>query len=97
MTRRSILRGAAGVGVVGAAAAVGAGAFLKLDKPADSLKPVGKPVAMAPMAPTAMSGPLVVNIADTTNGVFDVFGGTGATQVRNPGLVNELLSNLKLA
>jgi hypothetical protein len=97
LTRRSILRGVAGAGAIGAAAALGAGAVVKFDKAADSMKPVGKPVAMAPMAPSAMSGPLVVYISDTTNGLFDVFGGTGATQVRNPALVNQLLANLKLA
>jgi hypothetical protein len=97
MTRRSILRSVAGVGAVGAAAALGAGAVFKFDKADSTMKPVGTPVAMAPMAPSAMSGPLVVYIADTTKGVLDVFGGTGATQVRNPALVNQLLSNLKLA
>jgi hypothetical protein len=96
MSRRNILRGVAGVGALGAAAAVGAGAAIKLDKPGE-LKPKGKPVAMAPMAPSAMAGPLVVYIADTTNGVLDVFGGTGETQIRNPALVNQLLANLKLA
>jgi hypothetical protein len=96
MSRRNILRGVAGVGALGAAAAVGAGAAIKFDKPGE-LKPKGKPVAMAPMAPTAMAGPLVVYIADTTNGVLDVFGGTGETQIRNPALVSQLLANLKLA
>jgi hypothetical protein len=52
---------------------------------------------MAPMAPTAMAGPLVVYIADTTSGLFDVFAGTGQTQIRNPALVRQLLANLKLA
>lgn len=100
MSRRSILRGAALVGAVGAAAAVGAGAVVEFDRKSGqpaTLKPVSKPVAMAPMAPTAMAGPLVVYIADTTNGLFDVFGGTGATQVHNPALVTQLLANLKLA
>lgn len=99
MSRRSILRGVASVGAMGAAAAVGAGAVVKFDRPSaqTTLKPVSKPVAMAPMAPTAMAGPLVVYIADTTTGRFDVFGGTGATQVNNPALVSQLLANLKLA
>lgn len=96
LARRSILRGVAGVGAVGAAAALGAGAVIRFDKPAE-LKPAAKPVAMAPMAPSAMAGPLVVYIADTTSGLLDVFGGTGATQVRNPALVSQLLANLKLA
>jgi hypothetical protein len=100
MSRRSILRGVAGVGAVGAAAAVGAGAVVAFDKSASAqttLKPAAKPVVMAPMAPTAMGGPLIVYISDTTNGLLDVFGGTGATQVRNPALVRQLLANLPLA
>ena len=99
MSRRSILRGAAGVGVVGAAAAAGAGAVVAFDRQSapQTLMPVSKPVAMAPMAPTAMAGPLVVYIADTTTGLLDVFGGTGATQIKNPALVRQLLANLKLA
>jgi hypothetical protein len=98
LARRSLLRGIAGVGAVGVAAAAGAGAVIKLDKPATAtLKPTAKPVVMAPMEPSAAAGPLIVYIADTTNGVFDVFAGTGATQVRNPALVSQLLANLKLA
>jgi hypothetical protein len=99
MSRRFVLRGAAGVGAVAAAAAAGAGAVVAFDRPAQAatLMPVSKPVKMAPMAPTAMAGPLIVYIADTTTGVLDVFGGTGATQVVNPALVRQLLANLKLA
>jgi hypothetical protein len=52
---------------------------------------------MPPQTPSDQAGPLVVYIADTTNGLLDVFGGTGATQIRNPALVNQLLANLKLA
>jgi hypothetical protein len=99
-SRRSVLRGVVGVGAVGIAAAAGAGAVFEFDRPSaktQTLMPAAKPVAMAPMAPTAMAGPLVVYIADTTTGVIDVFGGTGATQIRNPALVNQLLANLKLA
>lgn len=99
MSRRSMLRGAAGVGVVGAVAAAGAGAVVAInnqdDKP--SLMPVSKPVAMVAMAPSAMAGPLVVYIADTTNGLLDVYGGTGQTRIHNPALVKQLLDNLKLA
>ena len=100
MSRRSVLRGVAGVGAVGAAAVAGAGAVVAFDRHSGqqtTLMPVSKPVAMAPMAPSAMAGPLVVYVADTTTGFFDVFGGTGATQVNNPALVKQLLANLKLA
>lgn len=98
--RRSILRGVAGVGVFGAAAAIGAGAVVAFDRQSggqSTLMPVSKPVVMAPMAPTAMAGPLVVYIADTTSGVLDVFGATGQIQIHNPALVRQLLANLKLA
>jgi hypothetical protein len=99
VSRRSILRGAAGVGVVGIAAAGGAGAVVAATRQSapQTLMPASKPVAMAPMAPTAMEGPLVVYIADTSTGLFDVFGGDGQTRVRNPALVRQLLANLKLA
>jgi hypothetical protein len=99
MSRRSILRGAASVGVVGIAAAGGAGAVVAVNRQSapQTLMPASKPVAMAPMAPTAMEGPLVVYIADTTTGQFDVFGGDGQTRVHNPALVRQLLANLKLA
>ena len=98
LARRSVLRSVAGIGVVGAAAAVGAGAAIKVDKSnAPTLKPVSKPVEMAPMAPSAMAGPLVVYVSDTSNGLLDVFAGTGATQIRNPALVKELLAILKMA
>jgi hypothetical protein len=98
MARRSILRSIAGIGAVGVAAAAGAGAVIKFDKPAAAtLKPAAKPVVMAPMAPSAAAGPLVVYIADTRTGVLDVFAGTGATQLRNPALISQLLANLKLA
>jgi hypothetical protein len=97
-SRRNILRGLAGVAAVGIAAAVGAGAVVEFDRPSEAatLKPVSKPVVMAPMAPSAMAGPLVVYISDTTTGKFDVYGETGATQVNNPAFVNQLLDNLKL-
>jgi hypothetical protein len=97
MARRSVLRGAASVGAVVAAAAVGAGGVVAFDPRSAQLNPVSKPKVMAPMAPAATSGPLVVYISDTSSGLFDVYAGTGATQVRNPALVRQILANLKLA
>jgi hypothetical protein len=98
LARRSVLRSVAGIGVVGAAAAVGAGAAIKIDKSGTpTLKPASKPVEMAPMAPSAMAGPLVVFIEDPANGLFDAFAGTGQTRVRNPALVKQILANIKLA
>jgi hypothetical protein len=97
VSRRSLLRGGLVGGGIGLAVAAGAGAAVGITRNSSqtSLKPVSKPVVMAPMAPSATAGPLVVYISDTANGVLDVFGGTGATQIHNPALVAQLLNNLK--
>jgi hypothetical protein len=97
VSRRSLLRGGLVGGGIGLALAAGAGAAVGITRNSSqtSLKPVSKPVVMAPMAPSATEGPLVVYISDTANGVLDVFAGTGATQIHNPALVAQLLNNLK--
>jgi hypothetical protein len=97
VSRRSLLRGGLVGGGVGLALAAGAGAVVGITRNSSqtSPKPASKPVVMAPMAPSATEGPLVVYIRDTTNGVLDVFGGTGATQIHNPALVTQLLNDLK--
>lgn len=99
VSRRSLLRGAAGAGAVGLAAAAGAGAVVAATRPssAPALPPASKPVAMSPVPPAAMAGPLVIYISDTTTGQFDVFGGDGQVRVRNRALVGQILANLKLA
>jgi hypothetical protein len=99
VSRRSLLRGAAGAGAVGLAATAGAGAVVAATRPSapPDPPPASRPVAMSAMPPAAMAGPLVVYIADTTTGQFDVFGGTGQVRVRNAALVRQLLANLKLA
>jgi len=99
MSRRSMLRGAAGAGALGLAAAAGAGAVVAATRPANqpSLPPAAKPETVAAMPQAAMAGPLVVYLGDTTTGEFDVFGGTGQVRVRNPQLVAQLLKNVQLA
>jgi len=98
MSRRSLLRGAAGAGAVGLAAAAGAGAVVAVTHPpAETVPPAAKPVAMAAVPHNAMAGPLVVYLADTTNGEMDVFAGPGQIRLRNPALVGQLLRNLQMA
>jgi Zn-dependent alcohol dehydrogenase len=97
MSRRYLLRGAAGAGAVGLAAAAGAGALVAVTRPSTELPPAAKPVAMAAIPPSAMAGPLVVYLRDTTNGEMDVFAGTGQIRLRNPALVGQLLRNLQMA
>jgi len=84
VSRRSVLRGAAGAGAVGLAVAGGAAAvtgFTRQDQPA------------APDAAPAVAGagPVLVYLRDTATGEMDVFAGTGQTRLRNPALVRELL------
>jgi hypothetical protein len=97
MSRRSILRGAAGAGAVGVAAAGGAGAALALTRPSAqaALTNEAKPAVIAAMPPDAMEGPLVVYVSDTTTGLLDVFAGTGQARLKNPALVSALLRALK--
>jgi len=99
LSRRSLLRGAAGVGAVGLAAAAGAGVATAAARPASqpTMAPATKPVTVAAMPETAMAGPLVVYLRDTTTGEFDVFGGTGQVRIKNPALVSQLLKNVQLA
>jgi hypothetical protein len=96
MSRRSILRGAAGAGAVGIAAAGGAGAALALTRPSAqaALTNEATPAVMAAMPPNVMDGPLVVYVSDTTTGLLDVFAGSGQTRLKNPALVSALLRSL---
>ena len=98
MSRRGLLRGGLIGGGVGLAVAAGAGTAVGLTRKSPvtaSLKPLSKPVVMAPMAPDATKGPLVVYISDASTGRLDVYGGTGGTQINNPALVAQILANLK--
>jgi hypothetical protein len=99
VSRRSILRGAAGAGALGLAAAAGAGAAAAVTRPQTQPSPVpaAKPASTAPLAPAAMAGPLVVYLSDTAAGEFDVFAGTSQVRVKNPALVGQLLKNIQLA
>jgi hypothetical protein len=99
LSRRSVLRGAAGAGAVGLAAATGAGLGVAATRQSGEpgLPPASRPAVIAGMPAAALTGPLVVYIADTSSGQFDIFGGTGQIRVRNPALVRQLLANVKLA
>jgi hypothetical protein len=84
VSRRSLLRGGLVGGGIGLAVAAGAAVGITRNSSQTSLKPVSKPVVMAPMAASATKGPLVVYISDTGTGVLDVYAGTGAAQIHNP-------------
>jgi uncharacterized membrane protein len=94
-----VLRGAAGVGAVGLAAAAGAGAVFAATRPTDTTKPAGagQAAAAGTATPKANGEPLVVYLRDTSTGEFEVFSGTRQVRVRNPALVAQLLDGLQAA
>jgi hypothetical protein len=96
-----VLRGAAGVGAVGLAAAAGAGAVFAATRPTDTTRQAGatRPAGagQAAAAPRANGEPLVVYLRDTSTGEFEVFNGTSQVRLRNPALVAQLLDGLQAA
>jgi hypothetical protein len=98
-SRRSLLRGAAGAGVVGFAAAAGAGVVFAATRPGDATRPAdaAKAATTDTAAAKASGEPLVVYLRDTSSGEFEVFNGTSQVRVHNPGLVAQLLDGLQTA
>jgi hypothetical protein len=88
-SRRSVLRGAAGVGAVGLAAAVGVGAAAGPALAADNRRATAaaKPDTARP---AGTAGPLVVYLRDAASGELDVFAGTSHTVIRDPAFVARL-------
>lgn len=88
VSRRSLLRGAAGVGAIGLVAAGGAAAAAGLTRPDQT-------AAAAAVPPGARSGPLMVYLRDAKTGEMDVFAGTSQVTVRDPALAGQLLRALQ--
>jgi len=86
MSRRSVLRGAAGAGAVGLAAAAGAGAVAAAARPAAKAGTAPTPAAMP-----AHADPVVVYLRDARTGELDVFTGTTQVRFRDPALAARLL------
>jgi hypothetical protein len=89
MSRRSVLRGAAGVGAAGLAAAAVAGAAgpaLAAAAPASSRRHDAGPAASA----TTTAEPVVVHVRDARSGEMDVFAGTSHSRLRDPDLAARL-------
>jgi hypothetical protein len=85
MSRRSVLRGAAGAGAVGLAVATGAGAV------AAAARPRTKAATSAAAAGPGRAGSLVVYLRDATAGELEVFAGTSKVRFRDPALAARLL------
>ena len=90
LSRRSVLRGAAGAGAVGLAVAGGVTAVTGLTRQDTPARPDA-----ATVAADALGGPVMVYLRDAGTGEMEVFAGTGQTTVRNPALVRELLRAVK--
>jgi hypothetical protein len=88
VSRRSLLRGAAGVGAIGLVAAGGAAAAAGLSRP-------DQPAAAATVPPGARGGPLMVYLRDAKTGEMEVFAGTSQVSLRNPALAGQLLRALQ--
>jgi predicted nicotinamide N-methyase len=90
VSRRSVLRGAAGAGAVGIAAVAGAGTVIAATRPAEAA------AATAATTPTATgvanAGPLVVYLRDAATGEMEVFAGASQARFRDPALAARLLS-----
>jgi hypothetical protein len=85
VSRRSVLRGAAGAGAAGLAAAAGAGAVVAAASPGAK---AAAPTAMA--AGPANAGSLVVYLRDAATGELEVFAGTSKVRFRDPVLAARL-------
>ena len=87
VSRRSVLRGAAGAGAAGlavAAVAGTAGPALAAATSASSRKQAARTTEAAP------AGPVVVHVRDARSGEMDVFAGTSHTRLRDPDLASRL-------
>jgi len=84
MSRRSLLRGAAGAGAVGLVAAAGAGAVVAAARP--ETKAATPAAALPPNA-----GPLVVYLRDARTGDLEVLAGTTKVRLHDPALAAQLL------
>jgi hypothetical protein len=89
LSRRRVLRGAAGAGAAGlAVAATGAAAAPALAGAARPVAPSGPAAATA--AGAGAAEPVVVHLRDARSGEMDVFAGTRHTRVRDPDLAARL-------
>ena len=88
VSRRSVLRGAAGAGAAGLAAAAVAGTA----GPALAAATSASSRRQAPRTTNeaAVAGPVVVHLRDARSGDMDVFAGTSHTRLRDPELAARL-------
>jgi hypothetical protein len=93
VSRRSVLRSAAGAGAAGLAVAAAAGAApaLAAPRPASARRPAAK--SSPDEAATAEH--VVVHLRDARSGEMDVFAGTSHTRLRDPDLAAQLVRAIR--
>jgi hypothetical protein len=91
VSRRSVLRGAAGVGAAGLAVAAATGAAAPaLAEPALPASPRPGRAVPAGAGHADASEPVVVHLRDARSGEMDFFAGTRHTRLRDPDLAARL-------
>jgi hypothetical protein len=101
LSRRSLLRGAAGVGAVSVAAAAGAGTIFAVAGPASAAPTVHADTVHADTvhhgtgAQPAGDEPIVAYLRDAATGEFEVFHGTRQVRVRDRKLAVQLLNQVR--
>jgi hypothetical protein len=99
MSRRSVLRGAAGASAAGlvAGSALTAVPAMAAARPARSGQPAERPGRSAASAtpataagPGSAEGPLVIHVRDARTGEMDIFAGTTRTRLVDPALAARL-------
>jgi hypothetical protein len=101
LSRRSLLRGAAGAGAVSVAAAAGAGTIFAVAGPASAAPTVHADTVHADTvhhgtgAQPAGDEPIVAYLRDAATGEFEVFHGTRQVRVRDRKLAVQLLNQVR--
>jgi hypothetical protein len=91
VSRRAVLRGAAGAGAAGLVAGSALTALPAMASARPAREPAGRAdrsaATMTPDAtPDATAGPLVIHVRDARTGEMDIFAGTTRTRLRDPAL-----------
>jgi hypothetical protein len=89
LSRRSMLRGAAGAGAAGLAAAAVASAATPALAAATSAVPAARSAHSA-AGPAGAAEPVVVHLRDARSGEMDIFAGTSHIRLRDPDLAARL-------
>jgi hypothetical protein len=87
LSRRSVIRGAAGLAGAGLAAGAIAGAIAA---PAAAAARPARPAKQA-ADDASPAGPVIVHVRDVASGEMDVFAGTSHARVTDPGLAARLV------